>query len=50
MIAKTKTSAPPTLGLHLLLGPAFPEMVANFHRNIEEHRCVLVQAVFERIA
>ena len=50
VIAKTKTSAPPTLGLHLLLGPAFPEMVANFHRNIEEHRCVLVQAVFERIA
>jgi hypothetical protein len=25
-------------------------MIANFHRNIEEHRCVLVQAVFERIA
>jgi SAM-dependent methyltransferase len=50
VIAKTRTSGPPTLGLHLLLGPAFPEMVANFHRNIEEHRCVLVQAVFEHIA
>jgi SAM-dependent methyltransferase len=50
VIAKTRTSGPPTLGLHLLLGPAFPEMLANFHSNIEEHRCVLVQAVFERIA
>jgi SAM-dependent methyltransferase len=49
VIANTRTSGPPTLGLHLVLGPAFPEMIANFHRNIEEHRCVLVQAVFERM-
>jgi SAM-dependent methyltransferase len=49
VIARTRASGPPILGLDLLLGPAFPEMLANFHGNIEEHRCVVVQAVFERI-
>jgi SAM-dependent methyltransferase len=38
----------PRLGLHLLLGQEFPEMAANFRRNLEEHRCGVIQAVFER--
>jgi SAM-dependent methyltransferase len=50
VVAGTRTSGPPSLGLHLVLGPMFPEMIANFHRNVEEHRCRLVQAVFERLA
>jgi hypothetical protein len=50
VLARTRTSGPPSLGLHLVLGPMFAEMIANFHRNVEEHRCRLVQAVFERLA
>jgi ubiquinone/menaquinone biosynthesis C-methylase UbiE len=38
----------PRLGLHLLLGQEFPQMAANLRRNLEEHRCGVVQAVFER--
>jgi ubiquinone/menaquinone biosynthesis C-methylase UbiE len=38
----------PRLGLHLVLGQEFPQMVANLRRNLEEHRCGVIQAVFER--
>jgi cyclopropane fatty-acyl-phospholipid synthase-like methyltransferase len=40
----------PRLGLHLVLGPDFPEMVRNFRRNLAEERCGVVQAVFQRVS
>lgn len=49
MVAR-RGSAAPRLGLHLVLGPDFPEMVRNFRRNLEEKRCGVVQAVFQRVS
>jgi hypothetical protein len=34
----------PRLGLHLVLGSDFPEMVGKFRRNLDEERCGVVQA------
>ena len=39
---------PPSLGLHLLLGPEVREMRRNMLRNLEEGRVVVIQAVFDR--
>jgi hypothetical protein len=33
-----------------VLGSDFPEMVRNFRRNLEEERCGVVQAVFQRVS
>jgi SAM-dependent methyltransferase len=41
-------TAPPPLGLHLLLGPAAGAMFANMLRNLEERRIVVIQAVWLR--
>jgi SAM-dependent methyltransferase len=41
-------TAPPPLGLHLLLGPAAGRMFANMLRNLEERRIVVIQAVWLR--
>jgi hypothetical protein len=38
----------PPLGLHFLLGPTMPTMVANLMRSLDEDRVAVVQAVFER--
>ena len=40
--------APPMLGIHLAMGPDFPEMAANLERNLQEGRVGLVQAVMRR--
>jgi ubiquinone/menaquinone biosynthesis C-methylase UbiE len=48
--AKRDPTDVPRLGLHLVLGQEFPEMAANLNRNLVEHRCGVVQAVFERIS
>jgi SAM-dependent methyltransferase len=40
--------APPTVGLHLAMGPEFPEMAANLERNLREGRVGLVQAIMRR--
>lgn len=40
--------APSPLGLHLLLGPDFGEMLRNQALNLQEGRIVVVQGVFER--
>ena len=40
--------APPTLGIHLAMGPDFPEMAANLERNLQEGRVGLVQAIMRR--
>jgi ubiquinone/menaquinone biosynthesis C-methylase UbiE len=44
----TPPEGPPPLGLHLLLGPDFDEMLRNQARNLEEHRISILKAVFER--
>jgi hypothetical protein len=49
MVARSRNAAP-RLGLHLVLGPDFPEMVWNFRRNLAEERCGVVQAVFQRVS
>jgi sarcosine/dimethylglycine N-methyltransferase len=41
-------NGPPPLGIQLLMGPQFPEMLQNVARNLEENRLTIVQAVFER--
>jgi len=38
-----------SLGLHLLFGPDFAQMVQNQMRNAEEDRTVVIQAVFGRV-
>ncbi len=43
-----RPSAPP-LGIHLLLGAEFPQMLRNLARNLAEARIVVIQAVFERV-
>jgi len=43
MAAASPQTSP--LGLHILLGKDFPEMIRNFRRNLEEHRCGILQAV-----
>ena len=50
MVARSRNAETPRLGLHLVLGPDFPEMVRNFRRNLEEERCGVVQAVFQRVS
>jgi SAM-dependent methyltransferase len=50
MAARSRTAETPRLGLHLVLGPDFPEMVRNFRRNLAEERCGVVQAVFQRVS
>jgi ubiquinone/menaquinone biosynthesis C-methylase UbiE len=34
-----------TLGLHLVMGPGFPEMTKNLARNLREGRAALIQAI-----
>jgi len=49
MVARSSKAGTPRLGLHLVLGSDFPEMVRNFRRNLDEERCGVVQAVFQRV-
>jgi ubiquinone/menaquinone biosynthesis C-methylase UbiE len=49
MIARGRNGEQPPLGLDLLLGPEFPEMVRNFRQNLNEGRVGVVQAVFDRL-
>jgi sarcosine/dimethylglycine N-methyltransferase len=37
------------LGIHVVMGPGFPEMAANLERNLTEGRARLVQAIVRRI-
>lgn len=45
----TPPTNPPPLGLHLLLGADFGDMLRNQALNLNENRIVVIQAVFERI-
>lgn len=42
------TSAPPPVGLHLILGPDARRMFENVLRNVDEQRVVVVQAVLQK--
>ena len=48
MLARTDSTGPPPLGVHLLMGPEWGPMVANVARNLEENRITVVEAVLER--
>jgi SAM-dependent methyltransferase len=50
MLARSSKAETPGLGLHLVLGPDFPEMVRNFRKNLVEERCGVVQALFQRVS
>jgi ubiquinone/menaquinone biosynthesis C-methylase UbiE len=39
---------PPTLGLHVVMGPDFPKLGANLGRNLREGRAGIVQAILQR--
>ena len=49
MVARSRNAETPRLGLHLVLGPDFPDMVSNFRRNLAEESCGADQAVFPRL-
>jgi ubiquinone/menaquinone biosynthesis C-methylase UbiE len=49
MIARSKTSGYRRLGLHLLMGAEFPEMIRNLHANLEQRRCGVMQGLFARV-
>ena len=49
MLARTDSTGPPPLGVHLLMGPEWGPMVANVARNLEETRITVVEAVLERV-
>jgi sarcosine/dimethylglycine N-methyltransferase len=42
-------SAASPLGIHVVMGSGFPEMVANFSRNLRENRARLIQAIVRRV-
>ncbi len=43
--ARANESAPPPVGSHVIVGPAWSEMVANLERNLQDGRIVVYQAV-----
>ena len=48
MRAKATEHGPRPLGLHLIMGPDWAEMIANIARNLEEGRIVLIQTVAQK--
>lgn len=48
MIQRAQTSGPPLVGLHVLVGPHWPNLVKNLLRNFEEGRIAVAQGIFER--
>lgn len=46
--AQAQHTTPPSVGLHLAMGPGFAEMSANLVRNLREGRAALVQAIYEK--
>jgi ubiquinone/menaquinone biosynthesis C-methylase UbiE len=48
MIKRAQTNGPPQIGLHVLVGPQWSDLVKNLLRNLEEGRIAVAQGVFER--
>ena len=47
--AQRSTPVASPLGLHVVMGSGFPEMAANFSRNLRENRARLIQAIVRRV-
>jgi SAM-dependent methyltransferase len=48
MIKRAQISGPPPIGVHVLVGPQWSDMVKNLLKNLEEGRLTLAQGIFER--
>jgi ubiquinone/menaquinone biosynthesis C-methylase UbiE len=48
MIKRAQTSGPPPIGLHVIGGPQWSDMVKNALKNLEEGRLTVAQGIFER--
>jgi len=48
MIKRAQTSGPPQIGLHVLVGPEWSNLVKNLLKNLEEGRIAVAQGIFER--
>ena len=48
MTKRAQTSGPPQIGLHVLVGPRWSDLVKNLLRNLEEGRIAVAQGIFER--
>jgi SAM-dependent methyltransferase len=48
MAKRAQTSGPPQIGLHVLIGPQWSDLVKNLLRNLEEGRIAVAQGIFER--
>ncbi|HEX2471782.1 MAG TPA: methyltransferase domain-containing protein [Nitrososphaera sp.] len=48
MTKRAQTSGPPQIGLHVLVGPQWSNLVKNLLRNLEEGRIAVAQGIFER--
>ena len=46
--AQQTSGGPPPLGLHVVVGPQWSEMVKNALKNLEEERITVAQGIFER--
>ncbi len=46
--AQATQASTPILGIHLAMGPDFPDMSTNLGRNLRERRIGLIQAVLEK--
>jgi ubiquinone/menaquinone biosynthesis C-methylase UbiE len=45
---QTSGGGPPPLGIHVIVGPQWSEMVKNALKNLEEGRLTVAQGIFER--
>jgi MPBQ/MSBQ methyltransferase len=48
MIKRAQTNGPPQIGLHVLVGPHWGDLVKNLLKNLEEERIAVAQGIFER--
>jgi MPBQ/MSBQ methyltransferase len=48
MIKRAQTSGPPQIGLHVLVGPQWSDLVKNLLKNLEEGHIAVAQGIFER--
>jgi ubiquinone/menaquinone biosynthesis C-methylase UbiE len=48
MIRRAQTSGTPQIGLHVLVGPQWSDLVKNLLKNLEEGRIAVAQGIFER--
>jgi ubiquinone/menaquinone biosynthesis C-methylase UbiE len=48
MIKRAQTNGPPQIGLHVLVGPQWSDLVKNLLKNLEEGHIAVAQGIFER--